>query len=246
MGTLKAAPRQNVLLLLLSLPLLWCCFFSAVVSAESGGTDTGATTDSHSSSDVHAALREMSVLLGEQKAELRNAKSQIAALMDRVKNSESQLEQMRKDQQEGSVAFSLSLETTGTGHTGPFNTGTTLVFKQVFCNVGNGYNADTGFFTAPVRGLYEFSFVLHSAGGYSSLGTLRRNRQDVVSVYSTQGSHHNNASNGVSLLLEKGDVVDVFMPPNMWAFDNQYHYTTFRGHLLFRVEEESPPSPPMK
>ncbi|KAL2086524.1 hypothetical protein ACEWY4_017583 [Coilia grayii] len=235
---------------LLLLCVWWCCCGLAMVAAESGGTqpkEHSDSTDLHSSSssactcacpsDIHAALREMSVLIGEQRAELRSAKTQIAALEARLGASESQVEQIRKDSQKGRVAFSVSLETTSSGHTGPFNTGTTLVFKQVFSNVGNGYNANTGFFTAPVRGVYEFSFVLHSAGSsVTTLGTLRRNRQTVVSVYSTQGSHHNNASNGASMLLEQGDVVDVFMPENKRVFDNQHHYTTFRGHLLFHVE----------
>lgn len=45
---------------------------------------------------------------------------------------------------ETKVAFSLSLETTTDQHTGPFNTGKTLIFKHVFINVGGAYNSHTG------------------------------------------------------------------------------------------------------
>ena len=39
------------------------------------------------------------------------------------------------------------------------NAGATLVFDSPIANVGNGYNAETGIFTAPVNGVYFFTVV---------------------------------------------------------------------------------------
>ncbi|KAG5278325.1 hypothetical protein AALO_G00097710 [Alosa alosa] len=217
---------------------LWCGL--VVVSGESGSTqvEVGATSaDSTCTTDVHATLREMSALMGEQRVELWLAKAQIEALQSRLEASESTVDQMKKENQDRKVAFSLSLETTTDNHSGPFTSGTTLIFKQVISNVGNAYNSNTGFFTAPVRGVYDFSFSALSRGSSVTMAAvLRKNKKAVVSIYSTFSSHHNNASNGASLLLEVGDVVDVYLPANCRVLDNVNHHTTFRGHLLFEVE----------
>ncbi|KAJ8387618.1 hypothetical protein AAFF_G00151680 [Aldrovandia affinis] len=89
------------------------------------------------------------------------------------------------------VAFSASLLDTGRGHAGPFNTDTVLIFKNIITNNGNAYYSNTekdiskdltvagrqdrssvettsvrpaGVFTAPVGGLYYFSFSSQSTG----------------------------------------------------------------------------------
>ena len=94
----------------------------------------------------------------------------------------------------------------------------------------------SGFFTAPVKGVYDFSFYVLGEGSTIAVGAfLRRNRQNLVMAYTSLGSGWMNASNGVSVLLEVGDVVDVFLPANHRILDNANHHSTFRGHLLFHV-----------
>lgn len=90
----------------------------------------------------------------------------------------------------------------------------------------------SGFFTAPVRGVYDFSI---NAYGGSKVGVhLRKNRQRLVMAYASQ-SGDINSFNGASVLLEVGDVVDVYMPPGYSIVDNVNHHSTFRGHLLFQI-----------
>ena len=94
----------------------------------------------------------------------------------------------------------------------------------------------SGFFTAPVKGVYEFSLYALGEGSSVPLGArIRRNRENLVMAYAVLDRGDINASNGVSVLLEVGDVVDVFLPANHRILDNANHHSTFRGHLLFHV-----------
>uniref|UniRef100_A0A4W5MGG0 Cerebellin 10 n=1 Tax=Hucho hucho TaxID=62062 RepID=A0A4W5MGG0_9TELE len=135
------------------------------------------------------------------------------------------------------VAFSASLLASGSGHTGPYNVHTPLVYRNVLTNIGNAYNPNTGFFIAPVRGVYQFKFYIHGSG-HSSHGTaavLVKNGEHVVVAYENQPGHLITSSNGVSLLLEDGDVVYMQLWETHWIYDNGNNYNTFSGHLLFTM-----------
>uniref|UniRef100_A0A8C5ED04 C1q domain-containing protein n=1 Tax=Gouania willdenowi TaxID=441366 RepID=A0A8C5ED04_GOUWI len=135
------------------------------------------------------------------------------------------------------VAFSTSLLASGSGYTGPFNTDTNLIFRHVFENIGNAYNPHTGLFTAPVRGVYHFEFYIHGSGGSSQLSSaaLVKNGQKICSAYENQTSSGHSASNGVTLLLEVGDVVFVRLLANSKLYDNSNNHNTFSGHMLFTM-----------
>uniref|UniRef100_A0A8C5G1T6 C1q domain-containing protein n=1 Tax=Gouania willdenowi TaxID=441366 RepID=A0A8C5G1T6_GOUWI len=135
------------------------------------------------------------------------------------------------------VAFSTSLLASGAGHTGPFNTHTNLIFRHVFENIGNAYNPQTGRFTAPVRGAYHFEFYIYGLGhpSHGSGATLMKNEQLICIAFEHQPSHASASSNGVTLLLEVGDVVFLRQWVNTWIYDNTSHHTTFSGHLLFTM-----------
>uniref|UniRef100_A0A3Q2FNA0 C1q domain-containing protein n=1 Tax=Cyprinodon variegatus TaxID=28743 RepID=A0A3Q2FNA0_CYPVA len=135
------------------------------------------------------------------------------------------------------VAFSASLLDSGDGTFGPFNTHTPLVFRHVVANMGNAYNPNTGFFTAPVRGTYHFEFYIYGHG-HSSHGTavwLVKNGEHIFMAHEHQTNGAVNGSNGVTLLLEVGDVVFLRQCSNTRVYDNQNHHTTFSGHLLFTM-----------
>ena len=94
----------------------------------------------------------------------------------------------------------------------------------------------SGFFTAPVKGVYDFSFYVYGHSRSTHMGAhLRRNGLNLVMAYTELDRGAINASNGASVLLEVGDVVDVFLPANHRIYDNANHHSTFRGHLLFHV-----------
>nr|XP_057901866.1 complement C1q tumor necrosis factor-related protein 3-like [Doryrhamphus excisus] len=130
------------------------------------------------------------------------------------------------------VAFSVALKSddqVASDH-GPFNTDTTLVFKRVVTNLGNGYDVNTGIFTAPVKGLYYVTFT-GSAGESGSLNAaLIKNGVNMFAIYDNK-HHHSSATNGMALALEVGDKLWVTLWANQRMFD-QSRLSTFSGFLV--------------
>uniref|UniRef100_A0AAY5K9G8 C1q domain-containing protein n=1 Tax=Esox lucius TaxID=8010 RepID=A0AAY5K9G8_ESOLU len=133
------------------------------------------------------------------------------------------------------VAFSTSLGTTGSH--GPFNTATTVVYRHVFSNTGSHYNINTGVFTAPVKGLYHFTFTMGDFLKSTVMGlTLFKNGEAII--HSGESGDHQRfryASNGVIIPLEKGDVVFMQLPENYRIYDDSHHRNTFNGMLLYTL-----------
>ncbi|KAK6311115.1 hypothetical protein J4Q44_G00191700 [Coregonus suidteri] len=152
--------------------------------------------------------------------------------------TESHVEVLKRNSQDRKVAFSASLEAPGQhGNTGPFNTGITLVYRNIYSNIGNAYNPTTGIFTAPVRGLYLFRFYIYG-GGDSSVPTtaaLHKNGHQIAIAHAHQASGSINSSNGVSVLLEVGDVVNMHLWAGRKIHDSTNRHSTFSGHLLFTM-----------
>ncbi|XP_024292252.2 complement C1q-like protein 2 [Oncorhynchus tshawytscha] len=152
--------------------------------------------------------------------------------------TESHVEVLKRNSQDRKVAFSASLAAPGQGgDTGPFNTGITLVYRHIYSNIGNAYNPTTGIFTAPVRGLYLFRFYIYGEGDSSASTTaaLHKNGHHVAVAHAHQATGGINSSNGVSLLLEVGDVVYMHLWVGDKIYDSEYHHSTFSGHLLFTM-----------
>ncbi|KAM8728485.1 cerebellin-4-like [Acanthopagrus schlegelii] len=171
-----------------------------------GGDVTGSKTNG-----------QLVVILRELEAKLRNTEKQLADLRGEVRGNR--------------VAFGASLGIDG--NIGPFNTEITLVYKNVFSNSGS-YNPGTGIFTAPVRGVYYFSFSGFNLSTRSMDLVLMKNGKPMI--YATNhpaGNHYEPATNGMTLQLDVGDQVYMRLKQNTWIFDNGNNHSTFIGYLLF-------------
>ncbi|XP_012689996.1 complement C1q-like protein 2 [Clupea harengus] len=151
-------------------------------------------------------------------------------------NTVRDLEKLKTTYEGRKIAFSAGISASATKYIGPFDHEFNLLYDLVFTNIGNAYNPITGIFTAPVRGVYQFDFRVYGQGsatpGNSGVRLLR-NGTNILIAYGRQGAGFIHSSNGVSQLLEVGDVVNLQLYPDSWIFDNINHYNTFSGHLLF-------------
>nr|XP_010794924.1 PREDICTED: protein HP-25 homolog 1-like [Notothenia coriiceps] len=166
-----------------------------------------------------------------QATELAVIQQELSTLELRLTVSEGLIMVLEQQREVRKLAFSASLLTSGQGNT--FQEDAPLLYKNVFTNIGNHYNPDTGYFTAPARGVYYFRFTGHLANSIKSMIMKMFMNEDLI-VTSGDGRStdaEDSASNGVVLQLEVGDVVSVQLMGNVW--DDHYHRTTFSGFLLF-------------
>ncbi|XP_054889394.1 complement C1q-like protein 2 [Poeciliopsis prolifica] len=152
-------------------------------------------------------------------------------LETKLKDTQTEMEALKSQVQGNKIAFGASISTGG--NIGPFNTHIILVYKKVFFNTGS-FNPGTGIFTAPVKGVYYFSFSGHNISTQSMGLQLMKNGQQMVTVYNhAAGNRYETATNGMTLQLEVGDQVYMRLIQNTWIFDNLNDHSTFIGHLLF-------------
>ncbi|XP_048012966.1 cytolytic toxin-alpha-like isoform X2 [Megalobrama amblycephala] len=155
----------------------------------------------------------------------------LKALETRLANSEAQIEKLQKENRDKpKVAFSAALGLNGLF--GPVNADTTLIYKKIYSNVGDAYNPATGIFTAPVRGVYYFSFSYHChVGNPTWLALYRNGKQEALTGHHKSQCHTENGGNALTLRLEKGDRVYMVLLKNSWIWD-QDNVTVFSGFLI--------------
>ncbi|XP_054652419.1 putative leucine-rich repeat-containing protein DDB_G0290503 [Dunckerocampus dactyliophorus] len=142
------------------------------------------------------------------------------------------LEQHSQGSGETKVAFSAAL--TDSGSVGPFDQETTLIFSKIFTNVGQAYDVTSGVFTAPVGGVYAFSFTTADfLKGYMGV-TLYRNQQPIIfSLDLNDHGGYASVTNGVLLQLEADDQVRLSLPASYRLYDDARNFSIFSGFLLF-------------
>ncbi|XP_053199470.1 complement C1q subcomponent subunit C-like [Scomber japonicus] len=153
----------------------------------------------------------------------------------RLRQSENQILELRS--KEGTkVIFSAGAG--GTGHIGPFKTATTMIYKAVLTNIGGAYSESTGIFTAPVAGVYYFTFFYHAGGGHRVQLLLYKNNENIARVDEHQSNTDtaDNGGNAVFLQLQQGDQVYVSLNANchVWGGSN---VSTFSGFLVSQIFE---------
>ncbi|XP_041436535.1 complement C1q tumor necrosis factor-related protein 3-like [Xenopus laevis] len=129
------------------------------------------------------------------------------------------------------VAFMASMAT----HFSNINSG--IIFSSVETNIGNFFDVMTGRFSAPVTGIYFFTFsILKHEEVEDVYVYLMHNGNTIVSMYSyeTKGKQDTSGNSAV-LKLAKEDEVWLRMGTGALHGDHQ-RYCTFCGFLLFETK----------
>lgn len=138
------------------------------------------------------------------------------------------------------VAFTATMPVDGTTNRGDL---LPLVYKIVVTNIGDAYDPVTGVFTAPISGVYYFSFHSFYWGGTGSTGgSLYFNEKKIVSWHGKDLLYTVSGSNSAVLELKPGDTVYVGLWPKSKISDNSNHYSSFSGYLLYRIEAAPTPT----
>ncbi|XP_028440139.1 uncharacterized protein LOC114559595 [Perca flavescens] len=163
----------------------------------------------------------------------RDLEEENADLQTRLSSSESRIDQLeRKNAEKPKVAFYTAL--TEAGNVGPYNTDITLKYSKVFTNIGNAYNPATGFFTAPVNGVYYLQFtVCGSKKLYMAVFLYKNNQRIMYNHKVKEGGELDYFTNSVVLELKAGDEIHLDLPSDHAVFDDRNNYSTFSGSLLF-------------
>ncbi|XP_062420270.1 cerebellin 11 [Pungitius pungitius] len=162
---------------------------------------------------------------------------EVTGLKSRLISTEEEIDKLKQNSAIGAprIAFSASLANFGEIYKGPC-TDKVLIYKRVFSNTGDGYDQSTGIFTAPVGGLYFFSFSTYGYNTHAMGALLMKNGVSQISTYdgpTSDGS--DSSSNAVALQLAAGDVVHMQLWDNGRVYDNLNGHTTFSGFLVFPV-----------
>ncbi|XP_054608615.1 uncharacterized protein LOC129167935 [Dunckerocampus dactyliophorus] len=106
-----------------------------------------------------------------------------------------------------------------------------VVFGDVFTNEGNAYDANTGIFTAPCKGLYFFTLVYHSNGGTISLYVYREkkngNRQWLMVLYD------NTQTTGKYYMVTTSRMVDLEDGDKVYVWPDSGHVLTSDSANIF-------------
>ncbi|XP_059202798.1 uncharacterized protein LOC131982218 [Centropristis striata] len=206
-----------------------------------------AATESKTS-DLQTENAELQTRLGSSEGELLISKSRIEtlerenavqaadlmSLETRLTATESKTSHLETENAERKVAFYTAL--TDEGVVGPFSSDTTLKYSKVFTNIGDAYNPYTGFFTAPVRGVYYFQFTACRREAGSMGVSVYKNNQMIMwnDDYEEEGGHEYITSS-VVLELMAGEEIHLVLPSGNSLFDSIYNRSTFSGSLLFTL-----------
>ncbi|KAM7413554.1 hypothetical protein PAMA_020770 [Pampus argenteus] len=128
---------------------------------------------------------------------------------------------------------------------GPFTIDKNIVYKHVFLNLGGGYDVQTGVFTVPRSGVYSFAVTLYGnsalfGGKLSSCASVQVNMQDVATLLEKSGSDlEDSATVFLAAQVNAGDQVAVSLLKECSICDNNNHYNTFTGFLLYSTDKDS-------
>jgi hypothetical protein len=119
---------------------------------------------------------------------------------------------------------------------GNVSSGNTIIFDHVEVNQQNGYNSTTGTFTAPVSGLYLFSFYGMSADTGNSFGIRAYKNGDTYEMFwpythHHAGSPHKHVSGTQIVPMNTGDTF-LFKVQAATLYGGSNGHNSFVGYLI--------------
>merc|ERR1711962_296128 len=118
-----------------------------------------------------------------------------------------------------------------------------LTLNGTYCNVGGGFDADTGIFTAPAGGSYMFMFHIATHDNKKALLSIGKNGEEIASIFDqNHKDNHKNSMAGQNIIINvnRGDEIVVYAYTGTWLADfPMNHYTHWVGLLLKPSEEEA-------
>ncbi|XP_034538856.1 heavy metal-binding protein HIP-like [Notolabrus celidotus] len=156
-----------------------------------------------------------------------------ADLQSELLLSTSRIDQLETENTEKpQVAFHAGL--TDSGNIGPHSTDSNLKFTKVITNIGNAYNPSTGFFTAPVKGVYHLQFTVAGNRASPLIGLFMfMNDRFIMYSFEPTDSIFQYITKSVVLELNAGDEIHLVLPGGYSLYDNTHNHSTFSGFLLF-------------
>ncbi|XP_063426369.1 collagen alpha-2(VIII) chain-like [Mytilus trossulus] len=113
----------------------------------------------------------------------------------------------------------------------PGNNGV-IKFDKVIINTQKGFNPTTGIFTAPVAGVYQFSYTVMSLSGKHLIVYISHNNIRQQTTWMKGSSHETGTANFI-LHLKKGDQVAVKSEGSYTIHSHKnYPYSWFSGYLI--------------
>ncbi|VDI11503.1 Hypothetical predicted protein [Mytilus galloprovincialis] len=106
-----------------------------------------------------------------------------------------------------------------------------LKFDSIKTNIGDGYDASSGVFTAPRKGTYEFAvnFITSNKDEWLELDLIKNNNM-VVRGHAAFDKHTSGSLQAI-LELKKGDRIYINHPRGSGLLHGE-HYTMFSGHYI--------------
>ncbi|XP_066521652.1 cerebellin 20 [Hoplias malabaricus] len=138
-------------------------------------------------------------------------------------------------------AFSVALTDTRRCF-GPKDVEAVVKYQVVFINMGDGYNINTGVFTVPRSGVYVLALTAYSDSGAPGalLAACVRLRRNGIVIAALSENNAQDQEDSATLVLttqmQAGDSVDVVLPITCFLCDDNSHYNTFTGFLLYATD----------
>ncbi|XP_061178742.1 uncharacterized protein LOC133187402 [Saccostrea echinata] len=135
------------------------------------------------------------------------------------------------------IAFSVGLT-----HNEASTNGPKVVFDRVFVNFGQGFNVNTGVFTAPISGIYAFHYHVLAQQGKEAWVELYHNYKYINSLYGHTSGSYGPGGNSATLELVAGDTVflDIQHHDSFLYGGGDEVYSTFSGYLLSPTASHHP------